>query len=82
MPPASDGLVSMGGHHHTGQGPGEVSLEVRQHHVVVVAGGEEIEGTGGEPDAPHITGVNLELLDRSPASDIVQDHAGILVSGH
>ena len=82
MPPASDGLVSVCGHHHTGQGAGEVPLEVSEDHVVVVAGGEEIVGTGGEPDTPHITGVNLELLDRSPTSDVMKDHAGVLMARH
>ena len=82
MPPASDGLVSMGGHHHTGQGPSEVTLEVCQDNVIVVAGREEIVGTRGEPHTPHITGVDLELLYGSPTSDIMQDHAGIFVSGH
>ena len=82
MPPASDGLVSMAGHNHARQGPGEISLEVSQDNVIVVAGGEEIVGTGGEPHTPHITGVNLELLNWSPTSDIMQDHAGIFVSSH
>ena len=82
MPPASDGFVSMGGHNHAWQGPGEISLEVSQDDVIVVAGGEEIVGTGGEPHTPHITGVNLELLYWSPTSDIMQDHAGIFVSSH
>ena len=63
MPPASDGLVSVGGYNHTGQGPGEIALEVCQDNIIVVAGREEIVGTGGEPHTPHITGVDLELLD-------------------
>ena len=82
MPPASDGLVSMAGHNHARQGPGEISLEVSQDNVIVVAGGEEIVGTGGEPHTPHVTGVDLELLDRPPASDVVEDNTGVLVSRH
>ena len=82
VPPAGDGLVSMSGDHHTGEGPGEVALEVGEDEVVVVAGGEEIVGAGGEPDAPHVTGVDLELLDRPPASDVMEDHAGVLVTRH
>ena len=82
MPPARDGLVSVRGDHNTGEGPCEVSLEVGEDEVVVIAGGKEIVGAGGEPHTPHVTGVDLELLDRPPASDVVEDNTGVLVSRH
>ena len=82
MPPARDGLVLVRGHHHAGQGPGQVALQVRQHQVIVVAGGEQVVGVGREPDAAHVAGVHLELLHGSPAADVVQHNAGVLVPGH
>ena len=79
MPPARDGLVSVRGDHNTGEGPCEVSLEVGEDEVVVIAGGKEIVGAGGEPHAAHVAGVHLERLDRPAAAHVVQNTRGVLL---
>ena len=55
VPPPGDDLVLVGGNHQAGQVVGEVPLQVRQHDGAVIAGGEQVEGGGGEADTANIT---------------------------
>ena len=63
MPSPGDGLVLVGGDHHARQGRGQVALQVGQDDLVVVAGGQQVEGvrrkSDGSKDQLHKSNIRI-----------------------
>lgn len=72
MPAARYHLVRVLGDHHRGERHRQVTLEVRQHQLVVVAGRQQVVRRWRETNGSNIRRVRLEALDRPITPDIVQ----------
>ena len=82
VPPTGNDLVLVRRDDDARQRRRQVALQVRQHDLVVVAGGQQVEGVRREPDRPYFAGMRPEKLDDSTSTDVVEDAGGVLVAGH
>lgn len=82
MPSALGDLVGVLGHHHALERLGEVTLQVGEHNLVVVAARQQVVGLVREAQRAHIGRVRVEGLDDATAANVVQHALGVLVAGH
>ena len=82
MPAAGNGLVLVGRDHHARQWRRQVTLQIGQDDLVVVAGGQQVERVRREADGSDLGRMRPEQLNNPSAADVVEDAGRVFVAGH
>lgn len=82
MPTSGDYFIGVLGYHNAWKGQSQVTLQVRQHQLVIVPAAQKVVRGRREPDASDVGRMRLETLHVSSSSNVVQDAGRILVTGN